>query len=233
VGLHRPVCRLAGCVRCHVLGDVRLLAARLAVIEQPSCLVHHEFGRFQLGERVRQGKLNALVHADRAVEDYPLLGVLHRFLHRALAHADTLGGDEDTLGIDAIDNVVEAPAFLSDDLDAAREQVRWFPALVSNHVVDLLKRYDVKDLPKALTDYIKARDHYDYSEHAQRGAAHADFVPDDVIDRFCVIGTVEQSRRRIEELIEVGVDQFNLYLMVEKPEAVIKKYGEAIIPAFS
>jgi alkanesulfonate monooxygenase SsuD/methylene tetrahydromethanopterin reductase-like flavin-dependent oxidoreductase (luciferase family) len=111
--------------------------------------------------------------------------------------------------------------------------VRWFPALVSNHVVDLLKRYDAQDLPKALTDYIKARDHYDYSEHAQRGAAHADFVPDEVIDRFCVIGTVDQSRRRIEELIDAGVDQFNLYLMVEKPEAVIRKYGEAIIPAFS
>ena len=100
-------------------------------------------------------------------------------------------------------------------------------------MVDLLKRYDAQDLPKALTDYIKARDHYDYSEHAKRGAAHAEFVPDDVFDRLCVICTVEPSRRRIEELIEVGVDQFNLYLMVEKPEAVIRKYGEAIIPTFN
>jgi alkanesulfonate monooxygenase SsuD/methylene tetrahydromethanopterin reductase-like flavin-dependent oxidoreductase (luciferase family) len=111
--------------------------------------------------------------------------------------------------------------------------VRWFPALVSNHVVDLLKRYDAQDLPQTLTDYIKARDHYDYQDHVKRGAAHADFVPNDVIDRFCVIGTVEQSRRRIEELVEVGVHQFNLYLMVDKPENVIKKYGEAIIPAFN
>ena len=54
-----------------------------------------------------------------------------------------------------------------------------------------------------------------------------------MIDRFCVIGTVEESKRRIQELIDVGVDQFNLYLMVEKPEAVIKAYGEAIIPAFN
>jgi probable F420-dependent oxidoreductase len=143
------------------------------------------------------------------------------------------GAQEAGRSFDDIQIQAAAPAFISDDIEAAREQVRWFPALVSNHVVDLLKRYDAKDLPKALTDYIKARDHYDYSEHAQRGAAHADFVPDDVIDRFCVIGTVEQSRKRIEELIDVGVDQFNLYLMVEKPETVIKQYGEAIIPAFS
>jgi alkanesulfonate monooxygenase SsuD/methylene tetrahydromethanopterin reductase-like flavin-dependent oxidoreductase (luciferase family) len=135
--------------------------------------------------------------------------------------------------MDDIEIQAAAPAFISDDLAAAREQVRWFPALVSNHVVDLLKRYDAQELPKALTDYIKAREHYNYQDHVKRGAAHADFVPDDVIDRFCVIDTVEQCKRRIQELIDVGVDQFNLYLMVEQPEAVIKTYGEAIIPAFN
>jgi probable F420-dependent oxidoreductase len=143
------------------------------------------------------------------------------------------GAEEAGRSFESIEVQAAAPAFISDDLNAAREQVRWFPALVSNHVVDLLKRYDAKDLPKALTDYIAARDHYDYSDHAKRGAAHADFVPDEVVDRFCVIGTLEQSRRRIEELIDVGVTQFNLYLMVDKPETVIKTYGEEIIPRFA
>jgi len=143
------------------------------------------------------------------------------------------GAEEAGRSFDDIQVQAAAPAYIADDLDKAREQVRWFPALVSNHVVDLLKRYDVQDLPRPLTEYIKARDHYDYAEHAKRGAAHADFVPDDIVDRFCVIGTVEQSRSRIEELIEVGVDQFNLYLMVDKPEAVIKTYGEEIIPLFT
>jgi probable F420-dependent oxidoreductase len=143
------------------------------------------------------------------------------------------GAEEAGRSFDSIEVQAAAPAFISDDMNAAREQVRWFPALVSNHVVDLLKRYDAQDLPKALTDYIKAREHYDYSDHAKRGAAHADFVPDEVVDRFCVIGTPEQSRRRIEELIEVGVTQFNLYLMVDKPENVIRTYGEEIIPRFA
>ncbi|MDQ6711205.1 MAG: TIGR03842 family LLM class F420-dependent oxidoreductase [Candidatus Dormibacteraeota bacterium] len=143
------------------------------------------------------------------------------------------GAEEAGRRFEDIEVQAAAPAFVSDDLNVAREQVRWFPALVSNHVVDLLKRYDAQDLPKALTDYIAARDHYDYSEHAKRGAAHADFVPDEVIDRFCVIGTVEQSRRRIEELIDAGVTQFNLYLMVDKPEDVIKTYGDEIIPGFA
>ena len=34
-----------------------------------------------------------------------------------------------------------APAYVTDDLAHARDQVRWFPALVSNHVVDLVQRY--------------------------------------------------------------------------------------------
>src|SRR5262249_34843408 len=34
-----------------------------------------------------------------------------------------------------------APVWVSDDLNVGREHVRWFPALVSNHVVDLVSRY--------------------------------------------------------------------------------------------
>ena len=37
--------------------------------------------------------------------------------------------------------IVGAPAHISDDIADAREQVRWFPAMVSNHIVDLIGRY--------------------------------------------------------------------------------------------
>jgi probable F420-dependent oxidoreductase len=127
---------------------------------------------------------------------------------------------------------VAAPSFVSEDLRQAREQVRWFPALVSNHVVDLLKRYDPGDLPPALTDFIKARDHYDYQDHVKRGAAHTAFVPDEVVDRFCVIGTVEDCSVRLRELAALGVHEFNIYLMVDNPERIIETYGREIIPAF-
>src|SRR5438445_10839765 len=36
--------------------------------------------------------------------------------------------------------IVGAPAHITDDLAGAREQVRWFPAMVSNQVMDLTKR---------------------------------------------------------------------------------------------
>jgi probable F420-dependent oxidoreductase len=123
-----------------------------------------------------------------------------------------------------------APGYITDDIAHAREQVRWFPALVSNHVVDLVKRYEPKDLPQAFTDYIATREHYDYSDHGRTGAEHASFVPDEVVDRFCVIGTAEECRSKLRELESVGVHQFNIYTMVDDPEKVITTFGSEIIP---
>lgn len=125
-----------------------------------------------------------------------------------------------------------APAYLSDDLAHAREQVRWFPALVSNHVVDLVKRYHDAELPAALTDYIAARESYDYAHHGRTGSENAEFVTDEVVDRFCVLGGPDEVRDKLAELENLGVDQFNIYSMVDDPRALISGFGREIIPAF-
>jgi probable F420-dependent oxidoreductase len=125
-----------------------------------------------------------------------------------------------------------APAYLSDDLAHAREQVRWFPALVSNHVVDLVRRYHDAELPAALTDYIAARESYDYAHHGRTGSGNAEFVTDEVVDRFCVLGGPDEVRDKLAELQDLGVDQFNIYSMVDDPRALISGFGREIIPAF-
>ena len=51
-----------------------------------------------------------------------------------------------------------APVWVSDDLKVGRDHVRWFPALVSNHVVDLVSRYKPEELPPALTSYVRDRE---------------------------------------------------------------------------
>jgi len=127
--------------------------------------------------------------------------------------------------------IVCAPSHISDDLADAREQVRWFPAMVSNHVMDLIERYGFdSELPSALTEYVKARKFYDYSEHSRVGAKHGEFVTDEICDRFCVLGTAEQATVKLKELESVGVDQFNIYLMTHGQEAVLQAYGDSIIP---
>src|SRR3954469_11929240 len=136
---------------------------------------------------------------------------------------------------DALQCIVCAPSHITDDLAEAREQVRWFPAMVSNHVMDLIERYgeDSEEIPSALTDFVKARKFYDYKDHSRVGAAHGEFVTDEICDRFCVLGTTEQITEKLRELEGIGVDQFDIYLMTERADETLAAYGSDVIPQFT
>jgi probable F420-dependent oxidoreductase len=125
-----------------------------------------------------------------------------------------------------------APAHVG-EIEMCRERVRWFPALVSNHVVDLVNKYEPSELPPALTGYVRERKSYDYLHHAEVGSSNAAFVGDEVVDRFSVIGPVEDHLRKLTELAEAGVDQFNIYLMNGDEESTLDVYARQIIPALS
>jgi probable F420-dependent oxidoreductase len=127
---------------------------------------------------------------------------------------------------------VAAPAYVGDDLDHAREQCRWFGGMVGNHVADLVGRYGAHSgmVPDELTDYIKARDGYDYAHHGRTGNPDTAFVPDAIVDRFCLLGPPEAHLDKLRELKALGVDQFALYAMHDAKEATIDAYGARIIP---
>lgn len=126
-----------------------------------------------------------------------------------------------------------APVWVSDDLTVARDRVRWFPALVSNHVLDLIARYDPAELPDELTAYVRDRQSYDYHHHAEVGSDNARFVSDEVVDKFCIVGPVAEHQRRLRELAAAGVHQFNIYLMCGDEEATLDIYGREILPELS
>ena len=123
-----------------------------------------------------------------------------------------------------------APAHVG-PIEECREHVRWFPALVSNHVVDLVNKYPSDQLPESLTGYIRDREVDDDHRHAEVGSTNAAFVTDDVVDRFAIVGPPEEHVRRLMELSAAGVDQFNLYLMSGDEEAQLDAYGSSVIPA--
>lgn len=125
-----------------------------------------------------------------------------------------------------------APVWVSDDLKYGRERVRWFPALVSNHVVDLVSRYKPEELPPALTSYIRNKGAYDYSHHCEVGSSNADFVTDEVIDRFCLLGPAKAHIDKLHALARAGVTQFNIYLMCGDEEDTLEKYKKEVLPAF-
>ena len=127
---------------------------------------------------------------------------------------------------------VAAPAYVGEDLAHARDQCRWFGGMVGNHVADLVARYGESGaVPAELTGYIAGRDGYDYSHHGRAGNRSTDFVPDEVVDRFCLLGPAEAHLARLAELRSLGVDQFAVYDMHDAREATIDAYGASVIPA--
>jgi probable F420-dependent oxidoreductase len=138
---------------------------------------------------------------------------------------------------DSITICVAAPAYVTDGsdahLDRARDQCRWFGGMVGNHVSDIVGRYgaDGAAIPKALSDYIANRQGYDYNQHGKAGNTHTDFVPDAVIDRFCLLGPVDAQVERLNELRDLGVDQFALYLQHDAKSETLAAYGDHVIPA--
>jgi probable F420-dependent oxidoreductase len=136
---------------------------------------------------------------------------------------------------DAVRICVAAPAYIGDDLAHQRDQCRWFGGMVGNHVADIVGRYGATGaaVPAALTDYIAGRKGYDYAEHGRAGNTHAEFVPDEVIDRFCLLGPAEAHVARLRELEAMGVDHFALYLQHDDKVGTLEGYGASVLPAFT
>lgn len=156
-------------------------------------------------------------------------GLVKWFSEQALSAGKDAGKDMSDYGI-----MSAAPVWIG-DMEKAREQTRWFPAMVGNHVADIVERYgmDSPDVPESLTAYIEGRKGYDYKEHADKDADHLDFISEDIIDAFGILGSVDDHIAKLKELEAAGVTQFNIYLMCGEEERIVAEYGEKIIPHFS
>ncbi|WP_278102090.1 TIGR03842 family LLM class F420-dependent oxidoreductase [Microbacterium proteolyticum] len=147
--------------------------------------------------------------------------------------AENVGRDPDEIAF-----CVAAPMYIGDDTPESRahmiEQCRWFGGMVGNHVADIVAKYgEGSDVPAALTDYIAGRTGYDYNSHGKSNNDHVDFVPDDIVERFCVLGTAEEHIAKLEKLRALGVTQFAGYLQHDNKEETMRVYGETVIPALT
>ena len=135
----------------------------------------------------------------------------------------------------AITTCVAAPAYVGSDIEHQRAQLRWFGGMVGNHVADIVRRYGQSqtDIPRALTDYIEGRGGYDYSHHGRAGNPSTEFVPDEIVERFCVMGEASDHVEKLRTLERHGADQFAIYLMHDAEDATLDAYGREVIPAFA
>ncbi|HVL61116.1 MAG TPA: TIGR03842 family LLM class F420-dependent oxidoreductase [Microbacterium sp.] len=147
---------------------------------------------------------------------------------------------------DSIAFCVAAPMYIGDDWAHMRDQCRWFGGMVGNHVADIVAKYGPSHpstgsggsgkgdaVPQALTEYIAGRTGYDYNSHGRAENDHVDFVPDEIVDRFCILGTADDHIAKLTQLKAIGVTQFAGYLQHDNKEETLRVYGERVIPAMS
>ncbi|WP_374947869.1 TIGR03842 family LLM class F420-dependent oxidoreductase [Agreia sp.] len=145
------------------------------------------------------------------------------------AAAENVGRDPDSIAFCAA-----APMYIGDDWQHMRDQCRWFGGMVGNHVADIVSKYGSdSSVPSALTDYIAGREGYDYNEHGRAGNSHTAFVPDEIVDRFCLLGTADDHIEKLKKLKDIGVTQFAGYLQHDNKEETLRVYGETVIPALA
>ncbi|MEU8568565.1 TIGR03842 family LLM class F420-dependent oxidoreductase [Streptomyces pathocidini] len=189
---------------------------------------------------VRDGKLpvwmaaygpKALALAGQKADGF-ILQLADPFLTEWMVRAVRTAAEEAGRDPASITVCVAAPAYVGEDLARAHEQCRWFGGMVGNHVADLVERYGEHSglVPEELTAYIKSRQGYDYSHHGRAGNPSTDFVPDEIVDRFCLLGPPEAHVAKLTALRDLGVDQFAVYAMHDAKEATIDAYGERVIP---
>jgi alkanesulfonate monooxygenase SsuD/methylene tetrahydromethanopterin reductase-like flavin-dependent oxidoreductase (luciferase family) len=104
--------------------------------------------------------------------------------------------------------------------------------MVGNHVADLVSRYGEHSGAMPSPDRLhQGRQGYDYSHHGRAGNPDTAFVPDEIVDRFCLLGPPEAHVEKLRALRGLGVDQFAVYAMHDAKERTIDAYGTEVIPA--
>ena len=117
----------------------------------------------------------------------------------------------------------------------SRKATRWFPAMVGNHVADIVEKYGSESglVPTSLTEYIEKRRGYDYSKHGESDNPYLDFISPEIVESFCVLGTPDDHIVKLDALEKAGVTQFNIYLDSGDEENIIATYAAKVIPAIN
>ena len=58
-------------------------------------------------------------------------------------------------------------------------------------------------------------------------------MPDEIVDRFCILGTADEHIAKLKQLHAIGVTQFAGYLQHDNKEETMRVYGETVIPALT
>jgi alkanesulfonate monooxygenase SsuD/methylene tetrahydromethanopterin reductase-like flavin-dependent oxidoreductase (luciferase family) len=146
-------------------------------------------------------------------------------LERVRAGAERIGR-----GLQDFAVILSTATFVSTDLERARAQVRAQGAVVGNHVAEVVRNVGPASMPAELVAFVGGRTEYDYWKHTQSTAGQADYVPDEMLDRLCIVGDADDCARKLGELERVGVTHVNFYAQTETFEEQMETYAREVVP---
>lgn len=156
-----------------------------------------------------------------------LVGTAPEYLQGAFAciqaGAQEAGRD---LAAEGFKTICWTPCSIGDDGDAARHHVK-------SHVARVLKR----PLPFTLTEddqavVAKIYQHYEYYQHMVVGADHSDLVPDRMVSKFAIAGTVEECRQQVLQLAASGIHQVSIIPHAPDPGdrlALVRTFAQEVM----
>jgi 5,10-methylenetetrahydromethanopterin reductase len=153
-----------------------------------------------------------------------LVGTAPHFIEAALATIEA-GARESGRTLEDLHIVLWTPTAIADDRTEARDLVR---AHVSRVAIRPLPAQVDPGLEKAID---RIRDSYNYYEHMDTEAAHADLVPDELVDLFALAGTRDECKQRLKEIESVGINQVSIVPFVrpgQSREATIRTFAEIV-----
>lgn len=173
-------------------------------------------------------------HGDGLVIQLADPGLCQWFSEQAIAAGEAAGRDMTNF------RVLSCAAVWIGDRKTSIEQTSWFPAVVGNHVADIVEKHGKNTdlVPKSLTAFIEARkghgadEGYNYRHHAVAGSDNVYYVTDAITESFCLTGPAEAHVEKLKALEAAGVTQFALYLMTTEQERLVAEYAEHVIPHF-
>jgi probable F420-dependent oxidoreductase len=167
-------------------------------------------------------------HGDGLVLQIAEPGICKWLGDQAIAAGQAAGRDMSDFRI-----MSAAPA-MTGPIDDCIARTKWYPAMVGNHVADIVEKYgaDSDLVPQSLTTYIEKRRGYDYAKHGQSDNPYLDFITDEIVENFAVLGDPAAHIAKLRALEAAGITQFNIYLGSGHEEKIIADYAEQIIPAF-
>jgi probable F420-dependent oxidoreductase len=163
--------------------------------------------------------------------DGVVLQIAEPMICKWLADQTIKAGVEKERDMEGYQIMAAAPAYIG-SMDRCVERTKWFPAMVGNHVADIVERYgpDSSAIPASLAGYIEKRRGYDYQKHGQSDNPFLDFITPDVVADFAVLGSPDQHIEKLRRLKDAGITQFNIYIDNGEEEKLIAEYGKTIIP---